>query len=98
MIHGDSGEHTFWNMARYAQASGSDAVCKGIMLMSMGEPDAPNVDALLDADDGVMTERKDLGAHCKTVTALLNYKAQLGEDLTLAMLVKEWRSKNPPEW
>lgn len=98
MIHGDSGEHVFWNMARYAQASGSDAVCKGIILMSMGEPDAPNVDALMEADDGVTTERKDLGAHCKTVTALLQSKIQSGQDLTLPMLVKEWRSKNPPEW
>jgi hypothetical protein len=64
----------------------------------MGEPDAPNVDALMEADDGVTTERKDLGAHCKTVTALLQNKIQSGQDLTLPMLVKEWRSKNPPEW
>ena len=98
MIHGDNGEHTFWSMARYAQASGSDAVCKGILLKCLGEPNCPNVLELMKADDGVVTELKDVGAHAKTVTALLHHKMMLGQDLTLAMLVKEWRSKNPPDW
>lgn len=97
MIHGENGEHTFWNMARYAQASGSDAVCKGIILRSMGEPDAPNVEALLETE--VVTESKDVTAHAKTVTTLLQQKMLQGQDLTLPMLVKEWRSKkDPADW
>lgn len=99
MIHGDNGEHTFWNMARYAQASGSDAVCKGIILKSMGEPDAPDVEPLMEADDGVVTELKDVTAHAKTVMTLLQQKILDGHDLTLPMLVKEWRSKKDPvDW
>jgi ATP-dependent DNA helicase Q1 len=98
MIHGDSGEQTFWSMARYAQASGNDAVCKAIMLKTLGEPDCPDVDAVMTANDGITTEQRDVGAHAKTVTALLRYKVLQRENVTLPMLVKDWRSKNPPDW
>lgn len=98
MIHGDSGEPTFWSMARYAQASGSDAVCKAIILKTLGEPDCPNVDEVMTSNDGITTEQRDVGAHAKTVTALLRYKVLQRENVTLPMLVKDWRSKNPPDW
>lgn len=98
MIHGESGEHTFWTMVRYAQASGNDAVCKGIILKALGEPDCPDVDEVLTANDGITTEQRDVGAHAKTVTALLQYKVVRREDVTLPMLVKDWRAKNAYDW
>ena len=94
MIHGQNGEHAFWTMVRYAQASGNDPVCKAIILKSLGEPNSPDVNAILDENNGITTDEKDVGVHAKTVTELLRYKANRGDDVTVPMLVKEWRSRD----
>jgi hypothetical protein len=97
MIHGESGEQIFWQMARYAQASGNDDVCKAIILSSLGEPGAANPQDVERANLGSTTEEQDVGKHAQTVTKLLQYKINCGEDLTIPQLVKEWRSKTAPD-
>jgi hypothetical protein len=93
MVHGESGETLFWNMVRYAQESGNDAVCKAIILRCLGELGDDQYKAVLSANEGTCTDRRDIGMHAKTVVALLQIKLSSGEDMTLSKLVKEWRSK-----
>jgi hypothetical protein len=100
MVHGSAGYQLFWPMVRYAQASGNDAVCRAIILNHLGEPGAANATEVQKLNDGITTEPRDVGNHAQTVVRLLQLKVQQGEDLTLSMLVKEWRMKpdNAPQW
>jgi hypothetical protein len=100
MTHGSSSENLFLPMVRYAQASGNDAVCRAIILKHLGEPNAPEVADVLQQNGESTTERRDVGRHAQTVTRLLQLKIQQGEDLTMVMLVKQWRAKpdSAPQW
>lgn len=93
MVHGTSGYQLFWPMVRYAQASGNDAICRSIVLNHLGEPGVPVASEVQKQNDGITTEPRDVGRHAQTLVRLLELKTQQGEDLTLPMLVKEWRMK-----
>lgn len=93
MIQGSTGENMFWPMVQYGQASGNDAVCRAIILASLGEPNAPNALQVQKENDGVVTDPRDVGKHAKTVAQLLRDRVEDGDLLTLPMLVKEWRAK-----
>jgi hypothetical protein len=51
-------------------------------------------------NDGIATEPRDVGKHAQTLVRLVQQKTHQGEDLTLPMLVKEWRMKpeNAAQW
>jgi len=100
MVHGSPGYQLFWPMVRYAQASGTDAVCRSIILNHLGEPNAPNASEVQKQNDGIATEPRDVGKHAQTLVRLVQQKTHQGEDLTLPMLVKEWRMKpeNAAQW
>lgn len=95
MVHGTSSEHLLWPMIRYAQESGNDPVCKAIILKHLGEPNAPDVSEVVTQNEDIVTTRRDVGAHAKTVVQLVQQQLQDGKDVTMAMLVKEWRLTGP---
>lgn len=99
LVHGSNSENLLWPMVRYAQAGGNEEICRAVILAHLNEP-IMNVDDLFRRFDGVINEPKDVGLHCKAVTQLLSMRQEEGIDLTLAQLVKEWRSKstNAPQW
>jgi superfamily II DNA helicase RecQ len=90
MIHGDAGgsKSAFWQMVRYAQEGGGDAVCRNTILAALGE-EQEDVETARQKDqtEGIATwERRDVGQHAKTVTQLLRFHG--GENMTMNMLVK----------
>jgi hypothetical protein len=99
MVHGSSGENLLWPMIRYAQAGGNEEICRAVILTHLNEP-LMDVDELFRRYDGEINDPRDVGLHCKTATELLNTRQQEGAELTLAQLVKEWRSKSAdaPQW
>ena len=94
MIEGKEGG--FWPMVRYAQANGNDAICKSIILSKLGEPDIQPVAEVDTANALITNDERDVGMHAQTVTRLLQQKMSENEQVTLPMLVKEWRVKNSP--
>jgi ATP-dependent DNA helicase Q1 len=100
MIHGEPSELLFWRMAQYAQSFGNDAVCRAIILNTLGEPNSPDPKQVMATNtDNVVI--RDAVEHAKTVLQLLRLKnQQQGLNLTLNMLIKEWRAKpdSAPEW
>jgi hypothetical protein len=92
MVHGTSSEHLLWPMVRYAQQSGNDAICKAILLTHLGEPNAPDVMKVVSENEELVTQRRDVGKHAKTVVELLYLRESQGENVTMSMLVKDWRS------
>lgn len=101
MVHGDSrgAMPAFWQMVRYAQESGGDAVCRAIILAALGEQDIVDIKtARQQGENSAFCERRDVGPHAKTVTQLLQTKISYGEKVTLNMLVKDWRAKAPLPW
>jgi len=110
MAHGSHGEPSFWSMVRYGQASGDDALCRGILLSVLGEPGAISVQDLLQEErDGYV--RKDVGRHAQIVTRIVRDCAQNAsaaaaangkrrrtkDDATLSKLMLAWRAKNPEQ-
>lgn len=100
MVHGTSSEHLLWPMIRYGQETGNDAVCKAIILTHLGEPNAPDPVRVCKENEGVATTRRDVGLHAQTVVRLLEQRLSEGKDMTMAMLVKDWRSTSTsaPQW
>lgn len=92
MVHGTSSEHLLWPMIRYAQQSGNDAICKAIILTHLGEPNCPDLMQVVKENEGIASSPRDVGLHAQTVVKLLSLRQREGKDMTLAMLVKEWRS------
>ena len=92
MVHGTSSEHLLWPMIRYGQETGPDAVCKAIMLTHLGEPNAPDVLQLRKEHEGETTIPRDVGKHAQTVVRLLEERLAESKAMTMAMLVKDWRS------
>ena len=93
MVHGSSSEQLLWPMVRYAQQTGNDAVCRAILMKHLGEPDSVDVLEVCRQNDGTTTERRDVGKHAQTVVRLLALRMREGQDVTQAMLVKDWRAK-----
>ena len=90
MIHGEAGpgKPAFWQMVRYAQECGGDAICRGTILAALGEEKfSAEVARQRDQEDGNATwVRRDIGKHAKTVTQLLHHHQ--GQRMTMNMLVK----------
>lgn len=100
MVHGSNDEKNLLPMVRYAQCSGNDAVCKAIILKHLGEPDCPDVRTVVRENEGTTTVSRDIGVHARTLVQLLDVRTQEGRDMTLNMLVKDWRStsSSAPQW
>lgn len=100
MVHGTNSEQLLWPMVRYAQQSGNDAVCRAIIMTHLGEPNCPDVLEVCRQNDGITTNRRDVGKHAQTAIRLLSLRLQEGRDITSAMLVKDWRMKSDkaPQW
>lgn len=92
MVHGTSSEHLLLPMIRYAQQSGNDAICKAIMLTHLGEPNVPEVMQVVKENEGIATTQRDVGMHAQTLVKLLSLRLREGRDMTMAMLVKDWRA------
>jgi len=92
MVHGSSSENLALPMIRYGQESGNDAVCKAIILTHLGEPNAPDFLRLRKEHEGVTTIPRDVGKHAQAVVRLLDEHLSQGDNMTMAMLVKEWRT------
>jgi ATP-dependent DNA helicase Q1 len=102
MVHGEQSSQLTWTMIKYAQQFGSDAVCRSILLHNLGEADG-DMEAVIQAFHASTTSR-DVLTHSQTVLQLLY--AMQDEQVTMPMLVKEWRrskssnfecvQKNPP--
>lgn len=99
MVHEDSNWRVFWNMVGYAQAFGNDAVCRAQILCCLGEPNSPNIKQVEEQNRENVVVR-DVVDHVKTVLTLLQLKTTEGLNMTINMLVKEWRSKpnSAPQW
>jgi ATP-dependent DNA helicase Q1 len=99
MVHGDSSESLFWNMVQYAQRFGTDRVCRTLLLQHLGEANQhlPQALAAEEAHNDII-QTKDVASHAKTLLQLLYLKED--DNVTLSMLVKEWRSRpaSAPEW
>ncbi len=92
MISGTCAERSsFWPMTRYGQAHGNDAVCRAILMAKLGEPNSPDPAEVHRLNEGFTTTCRDVSEHVRTLLKLMQTKAN--ENLTLSMLVKEWRSK-----
>lgn len=84
--------HSVFHPKRYAQAFGSDAVCRSILLESLGEPGAPSPAVVQEKEGDATTERRDIGKHAQVAARLVAHSQQTGDNVTLSMLVKAWRS------
>lgn len=99
MTHSGSAgaEVAFWQMVRYSQEPGNDEICRSFLLTALGEPGThTRLEDLRERQmaDGIYNgERRDVGLHAKTVTQLLDLKLRENENVTMNMLVKEWRAK-----
>lgn len=104
MVHGEAGESLLNIMVRYAQRFGPDRVCRSHIMESLGEDHDGEHSQFLkgyDTTDTVpnsLAERKDVTFHARTALQLLFLKQD--ENMTLHMLVTEWRKKpdGAPEW
>lgn len=92
MVHGSSSEHLALPMIRYAQESGNDAVCKAIILTHLSEPNAPDILQVQNEHEGATTVPRDVGKHAQAAVRLLDAHLSEGDNMTMNMLVKEWRT------
>ena len=97
MVHGSSSEQLLGPMVRYAQQTGNDAVCRAVLMKHLGEPNSADVLEVCSRNEGTTTERRDVGKHAQTAVRLLALKTRDGQDVTQAMLVKDWRGKRKAE-
>mmetsp|Transcript_15986 Transcript_15986/g.37020 ORF Transcript_15986/g.37020 Transcript_15986/m.37020 type:complete len:940 (+) Transcript_15986:227-3046(+) len=89
MIHGESTEHLFMTMVKYAQQFGDDQACRALILQNMGEPNQnPEKFRGLNA----MVELRDVTSHAITLVKLLIHYQN--KNVTMNMLINEWR-KSP---
>lgn len=100
MIHGEKSESMFSHMIRYGQRFGNDTICRMTILESLGEAGENNFSGTLkqyDVSDTSSTNLEDCGslkdvtAHAKTLLQLLFLMEH--DNLTMPMLLKEWRAK-----
>lgn len=96
MIHGENGEGSFWPMVRYGQEHGHDALCRQIILSTLGEPGCASLEqVILEADANTITEKREVGQHAKTLVQLIQSSSK---DLTIQQLVTIWRGKDAPDF
>lgn len=95
MVHGSSGEELVWPMIRYGQLNGNDAVCRAILMTHLGETedDGCSIQEICRRNEGITSERKEVGKHAKTLVQILNHRQQEGSKVTPAMLLKDWRTR-----
>ncbi|GAX11626.1 ATP-dependent DNA helicase Q1 [Fistulifera solaris] len=94
MVHGSSGEELVWPMIRYGQMNGNDAVCRATLMTHLGEPDpGSSLQEICLRNDGITSERREVGKHAKTLLQILHHRQQEGDSVTPAMLLKDWRSR-----
>jgi len=86
MIHGDSTEHLFLTMVKYAQQFGDDQACRALILQNMGEPNQ-NPEKFRGLSD--MVEFRDVTSHAITLLKLMNHFRN--KNVTMNMLITEWR-------
>lgn len=103
MIHGERSESLFNSMIRYGQRFGNDTICRMTLLESLGETGESDYTGILEQYDRSDSNAsisfgleecgtlKDVTAHAKTLLQLLYLKE--GDNLTMPMLLKEWRAK-----
>lgn len=60
----------------------------------LDEPNSPDVMQVISENEGVVTERRDVGKHAKMIIELLHLMVQQDGNTgtTMATLVKDWRS------
>lgn len=75
---------------------GDDRACRALILQNMGEPNQ-DVDKFRTGLNE-MVEMKDVTSHAVTLLQLMH--VHQSENMTMSMLVKEWRQnpKDAPEW
>jgi len=94
MIHGEAGEPTLWAMVRYGQAHGDDALCRHVILATLGEADNSMGMTLLNLQrNNTTTALQQVGAHCQTVAKVVEMLTVTGENITINQLVTKWRAK-----
>lgn len=94
MIHGEMGESTFWGMVKYSNAHGDDALCRHIILATLGETENFKSDTLDTLkNNNSLTMPRQVGKHCQTVTRVVDTFRQINEECTINQIVSKWRSK-----
>jgi hypothetical protein len=76
---------------------GDDRACRALILQNMGEPNQNVGRYVNELNDTV--EMRDVTSHAITLLQLMHLNQS--ENMTMAMLVKEWRrnaTKDAPEW
>jgi hypothetical protein len=75
---------------------GDDRACRALILQNMGEPNQDVDKYRTELNDTV--EMRDVTSHAVTLLQLMHLCQS--ENMTMAMLVKEWRQnpKDAPEW
>lgn len=101
MVYGESSESLFMHMVQYAQRYGTDQLCRAQLLHHLGDKVKSEVTQLLDSPEEAnhgFIQTRNVASHAKTLLQLLFSKQS--ENLTLPMLVKEWRAKpaSAPDW
>jgi ATP-dependent DNA helicase Q1 len=90
MIHGEAGEPNFWAMALYGQVHGDDALCRHVILAMLGEADNTMGDTLYNLQKKCATTvDKQIGAHCQTVTKVVDALNIAGKNCTINQVVSK---------
>ena len=94
MIHGEMGESTFWGMVKYGNANGDDALCRHVILATLGETQSFNSNTLDTLkNNNPLTIPREVGKHCQTATRVVDTFRQINEQCTINQIVSKWRSK-----
>ena len=82
-------------MVKYGQEHGNDALCKQIILSTLGEPGYSNVQNLTEYNsEKATTEQREVGKHAKNIVRLIQNS---DKDMTIQQLVSTWRGKDAPD-
>lgn len=94
MIHGEMGEGAFWGMVKYGNAHGDDALCRHVILATLGETQSFQADTLTTLrNNNKLTVERDVGRHCHTATRVVDAFRKMNEECTVNQIVTKWRSK-----
>lgn len=94
MVHGEVGESTLWGMVKYGNAHGDDALCRHVILATLGETQNFNLETLETLkNNNKLTTPRQVGKHCQTVTRVVDTFQRINEECTINQIVTKWRSK-----
>ena len=79
---------------RYSQQHGDDALCRRIILSTLGEPGCASIEQVLSQGISNTTEEKEVGKHAKALVRLIQNSPK---DLTIQQLVTKWRGNDVPD-